>query len=87
LTIFDHSKIEEAPVESLNSIKIWIRMISRIFSAILHYHYSVLYLSKQNLETVLKEIKQDTHSHVAGTICSYFIAISICLDKNLQNLK
>lgn len=57
------------------------------FSALLHYHYSVLYLSKQNLETVLKEIKQDTHSHVAGTICSYFIAISICLDKNLQYLK
>jgi len=45
------------------------------FSALLHYHYSVLYLSKQNLETVLKEIKQDTHSHVAGTIFVIFYYI------------
>lgn len=45
------------------------------FSALLHYHYSVLYLSKQNLETVLKEIKQDTHSHVAGIIFLYYFLL------------
>jgi len=44
----------------------------------------VLYLSKQNSETVLKEIKQDTHSHVAGTVFGFFIAFSIWININLR---